>query len=379
MATIVDREDVRMPVRTGARIVFRHAPLLAAGLAVLGILLVYLDTAKSIVAIWVRSQTFAHGFVVIPLCLWLAWRKRAELAATTAAPWWPGLVAVLLAGGLWFVTSLADVLGVKQFGLAFMLQAAVVSILGLRVAGVLALPIAFLLFAVPAGEVFVPTLIDWTADFTVGALRLSGVPVYREGNYFSIPSGNWSVIEACSGVRYLIASVMVGVVYASFSYRTWSRRIAFFVASILVPLAANWLRAYLIVMMAHLSNNRIAVGVDHLIYGWVFFGIVMLLLFWAGSFWAEGEMPAPGGAKGGADHWSIGPKMGATPSRFYAAAVAAVAIAALWRPVDAYFENLPVAQAPVLAALPPVRGWNPLPNAPFDWRPELHQLERRVA
>ena len=30
----------------------------------------------------------------------------------------------------------------------------------------------------PFGEVFVPNLIDWTADFTVVALRASGVPVY---------------------------------------------------------------------------------------------------------------------------------------------------------------------------------------------------------
>ncbi len=43
----------------------------------------------------------------------------------------------------------------------------------------------------------------------------------------------------------------------------------------------------MIVMIGHLSDNRLAVGVDHLIYGWVFFGVVMLLLFWIGSFWQE--------------------------------------------------------------------------------------------
>ena len=52
-----------------------------------------------------------------------------------------------------------------------MVQAAIVTIVGLRVARILVFPLAFLLFAVPAGEVLVPTLIQWTADFTVGALR----------------------------------------------------------------------------------------------------------------------------------------------------------------------------------------------------------------
>src|SRR4029077_2223580 len=117
--------------------------------------------------------------------------------------------------------------------------------------------------------------------------RASGVPVYREANHFSIPSGRWSVVEACSGIRYIIASVMVGTIYAALAYSSMRRRALFIVASILVPVVANWLRAYLIVMLGHLSNNRIAVGVDHLIYGWVFFGIVMALLFWVGSFWQQ--------------------------------------------------------------------------------------------
>ena len=60
-----------------------------------------------------------------------------------------------------------------------------------------------------------------------------------------------------------------------------------------MPIVANWLRAYMIVMLGHLSNNRIAVGVDHMIYGWIFFGVVMLLLFWVGSLWQEADARAP--------------------------------------------------------------------------------------
>ena len=53
-------------------------------------------------------------------------------------------------------------------------------------------------------------LMKWTADFTVTALQLSGIPVFRDGTFFfTIPSGNWSIVEGCSGVRYLIASFTV--------------------------------------------------------------------------------------------------------------------------------------------------------------------------
>src|SRR5205823_710957 len=128
------------------------APSAAVALAVIGILFVYRQTALSIVAIWIRSETFAHGFIVVPLSVWLAWRCRKELAAIDLRPWWPGVGLVLLAGGLWFLASAADAIGIQQFALVFMLQAAIVTITGLRAARTLAFPLAFLLFAVPFGE-----------------------------------------------------------------------------------------------------------------------------------------------------------------------------------------------------------------------------------
>src|SRR5205814_4717172 len=238
-----------------------------------------------------------------------------------------------VSGALWLVASAAGASVTAQFALAFMLQAAIVTVVGLQAARVLAFALAFLLFAVPSGEFLVPTLMDWTADFTISALRLSGVPVYREANHFIIPSGAWSVVEACSGIRYIIASLMVGVIYAAVAYHSPRRRAVFVAASILVPILANWLRAYMIVMLGHLSNNKLAVGIDHIIYGWIFFGVVMLLLFWVGSFWQEAAV-----ARATDDavlRANVG-SMPAAPSRtFFYAALAAMAVAGIWQPLDA--------------------------------------------
>jgi EpsI family protein len=94
-------------------------------------------------------------------------------------------------------------------------------------------------------------------------------------------------VEACSGVRYLISSVTLGCLYAYLTYKSWRRRGLFVVFSIVVPILANGLRAYLIVMIGHLSSMQLAVGFDHLIYGWIFFGLVMFFMFWIGSFWRQ--------------------------------------------------------------------------------------------
>ena len=68
------------------------------------------------------------------------------------------------------------------------------AVFGMAIARELMFPLAFLYFLVPLGEFLVPAMMESTADMTVQALRWTGIPVYREGLQFVIPSGNWSVV-----------------------------------------------------------------------------------------------------------------------------------------------------------------------------------------
>jgi exosortase A len=261
--------------------------LLLAALIVL-----YRDTAESMVTIWSRSDTFAHAFLVPPIVAWLLWRRRDRLAAVSPRP--VGWVLLLMAGVsfLWLLGELAAANSVTQLAFTALLVLSVPAVAGFAATRAMLFPLAFLFFAVPIGEFLLPQLMEWTADFTVFALRLSGVPVYREGLRFVIPSGTWSVVEACSGVRYLLASGMVGTLFAYLNFRSMRRRIAFVAISFAIPIVANWVRAYLIVLLGHLSNNRIATGVDHLIYGWIFFGAIIMLMFMVGRHFADSDMPS---------------------------------------------------------------------------------------
>lgn len=251
------------------------------------ILFLYRDTGIAMVTIWYRSETFAHAFLVPPISLWLIWRQRHLIAAQAPHPAFGMLVLVAGAAFAWLMGDLVAVNAVAQLSLVTLLVLAVPAVLGLPITRLIIFPLGFLFFAVPIGEFVMPQLMEWTANFTVLALRLSGIPVYREGLQFVIPSGNWSVVEACSGVRYLLASLTVGTLFAYLNYQSNRRRVVFALVSLVVPVLANWMRAYIIVMLGHLSGNKLAAGVDHLIYGWVFFGIVIMLMFIIGARWAE--------------------------------------------------------------------------------------------
>lgn len=334
-------------------------PILAA--AVLAILALYWDTAKSLVAIWGSSDTFAHGYLIAPITLVLVWMKRRELAALTPRPDVLGFVMLSVAGFTWLAGAAAQVQVLMQYALVAMVPGAVLALAGRRVAWTIAFPLTFLLLAVPFGEAFLPRLMEWTADFTVAALRITGIPVYRDGTFFAVPSGHWSVAEACSGLRYLIASITMGAVYAYLTYRTWWKRALFFAASIVVPLGANFLRAYMIVMIGHLSSMKLAVGIDHFIYGWLFFGVVIGLLFWLGSFWREAPAPAP------REHAFI-QAMPSKAALTMGAAFATASLAAAWPLFVPYLGR--TADTPIRLAAPAgAGGWSLEAQPATQWRP----------
>jgi len=210
---------------------------LLPGAVTIGVLLmlfgVFWPTFYSMVEVWDRSETFTHGYLIFPISAWLLWRMRDELAQIQPRPDLRGLILLAVAGAGWLLADAGSVNVVAQYAFIAMLIAVVWTLLGWAFAWRAFFPLMFLFFAVPVGEALIPHLVQFTADFTVAALQLTGIPVYREGNHFSLVSGDWSVIEECSGIRYLIASITLGALYAYLTYRSWKRRLLFTIAAMI--------------------------------------------------------------------------------------------------------------------------------------------------
>ncbi len=338
--------------------------------ALLALTGIFWPTFHSMAEVWERSETFAHGYLIIPISAWLVWRQRETLAQIRPQTDLRGLLLLAVAGVGWLLADAGSVNVVAQYAFIAMLIGAVWTLLGRTFVWAAFFPLMFLFFAVPVGEFLIQPLMGVTADFTVALLQLTGIPVYREGMFFSIPSGDWSVVEGCSGLRYLIASVTLGVLYAYLTYRSWQRRLLFSLAAMIVPVFANSGRAYMIVMIAHLSDMKLALGVDHYIYGWAFFGIVMLLLFWIGSFWREDDQAAPDSAppraaQGGGRARPLLPVAGLV-----------LLVAGLWPAYARWLDARPLPAMPQLV-VEAQRGWQPAP-AFTTWVPHWIGADRQL-
>lgn len=343
-----------------------HGALWAAGLFCLALLLVYRETAGSMVSIWSRSDTFAHGFLILPISLWLIWRLREELGHLKPVPALRVALLVFPLSAVWLLARLVDVAVIQQSVMVAMMVTGIWAILGHRFAGVLVFPLFFLFFAVPMGEDLIAPMMEYTASSTVWMIEMTGIPVYREGLNFALPSGHWSVVEACSGVRYIIASVTVGSLYAYLTYRSWTRRAIFILVSAIVPVLANSVRAYIIVMLGHVSGMTVATGADHLVYGWAFFGLVIFVLFWLGAFFQENDLvPAFDQSGTGAQPFDAG----ASNGKLLLVALCTLMMASV-APFLAYTAAVPSAPEARSVTLPSAQGaWQVSMASNWRWRP----------
>lgn len=167
------------------------------------------------------------------------------------------------------------------------LPLAIWAYIGNKLAYKLMFPLFFILFCIPIGEELVPNLQEITADLSVVMLNWTSIPIYRSGLYIEIPNGRFLVAEACSGISFLISSLVIGSLYSYLNIRSTKRRILFVSISILFPIIANAIRVFGIIVIAYLSNMEYAVGADHLIYGWFFFAFVLICLLGIGELVRE--------------------------------------------------------------------------------------------
>ena len=281
-------EDVPPGPWDGLRVA---APALLLGLAVLGML--FWSEIVSAVTVWEGSTAYSHCFFVLPIALYLAWDRKLSLVGRMPQPLpWVGLL-VLPMGIAWFGAERLGITEGRQLVAMTMVEALFLAVLGWRFFWALSAPLLYLYFLVPFGGFLTPMLQKLTAFFIPIGLGLAGIPFYMDAFLIEIPEGSFYVAEACAGLRFLIASVAFGVLYGCLIYRTLWKRALFMLASVIIPIIANGIRAFGIVWLGHVLGSAEAAATDHILYGWMFFSVVIILLILAGMPFREDEAPVP--------------------------------------------------------------------------------------
>ena len=268
----------------------------AGGLALL--CLAFRQEIGAAITVWDSSTAYGHCWLVLPIVGWLLWERRAILATGAARPTvWPAVAALPLAV-MWVAADWLGIMEGRQLALVGFAELLLIACLGWRLWWALSAAFLYLAFLVPFGAFLTPALQRFTTGFILGGLRLLDIPFHADAFQIAIPEGAFYVAEACAGLRFLIASVAFGVLYAVTIFRSPWRRAAFIAVACVVPIVANGFRGLGIVLLGHALGSAQAGAADHLIYGWVFFSFVIVLLALSGlPFRQDMRPPAPPAAR----------------------------------------------------------------------------------
>ena len=271
---------------------WRTASLVPLAVGVVGFLVLFWAPLTLLLLDWWNDPDAAHGLLLAPLAVWLAWRKglidRSEAVPRPIL----GLVILVAAVALRYASSLAAELFTMRMSMLGAIVGVIVAVRGLRQLRAWWLPATLVVLSVPLPAVIMGTLalpLQLTAS-RMGAALLEWrqVPVLLAGNVIHIPGHSLFVTEACSGLRSLSALLALGVLQGGLWLRLPVARVLLVLITLPVAMAVNGVRVFLTGFLVFFVGPELGEGFMHYTEGWILFvfsfgvlGGVTLALSWA--------------------------------------------------------------------------------------------------
>lgn len=357
------------PLPSSAAVWRRHLIALAALTGV--ILTLFRADVAAMAMIWWDSSTFNHCLLMLPMIGWLVMQRWPAVRTLTPVAWWPALLWIGGAALSWLIGEAAGVALFRQAAVILSLQGAVALVLGPQVTRAIMFPMGYALLLIPFGEELVPLLQTVTAHLSVALLGFTGIPAHMEGVFITTPDGFFEVAEACSGINFLIAMLAYAVFAAHLCFRGTGRRLVFVACALIVTIFANAIRAFATMAAAGIWGIEVAAGFDHIFYGWIFFGLVLLAVMLVARRWFDRP----------ADDAAVDVSRIAAPARgrgplwpLAAAGAALIVLAPVWAASGASRSGT----LPQMLAVTAPAGWAEVAAPATPWAARFDGADRRV-
>jgi exosortase len=221
----------------------------------------YADTVADLVQVWRTNEVYRHGFLIPFIALYLVWVRRADLRDLPLEPRWGlGGALAIVAGAMLIAGKVAAVAIVRELSLPLMLAGLVLVLFGSAYLRRLWLPITYLLFMIPV--VAESDGAHWpfqllAAHIGVTLLHLFGFTAYQHAELIELPRVVLEVVEACSGIRFMISVLAIGLPVVILTQRTWQRRVGLLAFAVAIGIVANGVRVAMIGMLAYYGFDAI--------------------------------------------------------------------------------------------------------------------------
>lgn len=246
-------------------------------------LLLYWATLTGLVQQWWQDSDASHGFIVVAFSGYLLWKTKSSWKDVEIRPAAAGMAWIAVAMAALILGKFGAELFLARVSFVILLGGLVVQFAGWKMLRAVAAPWAVLFLMIPLpvivfNEIALP--LQFLASRLAGdTLDLMRVPALREGNVIMLPSISLNVVEACSGIRSLMALITLAIFYGLLmEKKIWIR---FVLVVLAIPLAVG-INALRIVGSGLLGQNfgkEYAEGFFHEFSGLVVFVVTLASLF----------------------------------------------------------------------------------------------------
>ena len=194
------------------------------GLMVLvAVAVVYWPVLKHLARVVGNSEDYWFAFLLPPVSLYIVYRQWDQLRSQAWRPSWLGLVVVGLGFGMYILGDILMSLYIPSVSLVVVLTGLLYLVGGKALVRTLWFPLFLLILAIPyeglgygAITLRLQLISSWLA---AGILRLLGLPVLLQGNIIDLGTQQLNVVAACSGLRYIVNLLIMGVIFCYFFQR----------------------------------------------------------------------------------------------------------------------------------------------------------------
>jgi exosortase A len=241
----------------------------------------YLPVMIDLVRAWSGSDDYSHGFLIVPIVLYIIWHKRGSLAEAATIGSWVGLPVAVLSLMAYLFARAGEIITLASLSMIGFIAGTVLFLFGFRVLRLCLFPLLFLLFMIPVpAQIHASLTIPLQLLVTRATAWLSssaGIPIYCEGNVIHHSRGTFEVVQACSGLRSITALLTLGAVFGYFSLSSNFLRTILFVSAIPIAIAVNILRVFAMVAAINFLGIDLTVGTPHTMLGLVLFGAAVAI------------------------------------------------------------------------------------------------------
>ena len=256
----------------------------------------YWSISANVFKEWQRSDDYSAGQLVPLIALFLVWRERKTLRRCMLRPCWWGIVLLILAQAARFYGLLFMYESGVRYSMVLTLAGLILMVAGWQVFRSVSwiLLFLFLMFPLPGRihNLINGPLQKMSTTGSVFLLEAFGVRVRQQGNVVMLNEKiPMAVVEACSGLRMLIAFVIVAAFIAYMVNRSRRKKAVLLFSSIPVAIMCNILRLCVTAVLFLLVSAEVAEKFFHDFAGLAMMPIAVLLMF--GELWLMDKLTVP--------------------------------------------------------------------------------------